>query len=259
VSLDITEQFLLQDIRKKPDDNALRLIYADWLEDNDAGDGKRLRLAEIIRTQISLNNHKSGKTILTDDQYWHLVYRERELDQRWEWTAPLCKTLHVPTDNGMEFDRGLINITLWRRYDSDNFRSTLNSAAKLLATAPIAKLHLVVERDHLGNAEARALAKSPYLRNFTGLSLNDNHIGNAGVIALATSQNLCNLTMLNLTGNCFEAAGRQALLKSLRSGPLENVTELLLDTNDRVHPDMQDFTQAVQANRQRTEARDLVP
>jgi uncharacterized protein (TIGR02996 family) len=48
------EEGLLQDVIENPDDDAPRLIYADWLEEFHSGDRPRARRAELIREQIAL-------------------------------------------------------------------------------------------------------------------------------------------------------------------------------------------------------------
>src|SRR5690242_19870391 len=47
------EAGLLEAIRENPGDDALRLIYADWLEENDDGRGRAER-ARLIRAQVEL-------------------------------------------------------------------------------------------------------------------------------------------------------------------------------------------------------------
>lgn len=48
------EQAFLQAIRESPDDHALRLIFADWLEDR--GDTASRARAEFIRVQFALHD-----------------------------------------------------------------------------------------------------------------------------------------------------------------------------------------------------------
>jgi hypothetical protein len=75
----------------------------------------------------------------------------------------------------------------------------------------------------LGDAEARALAESPYLAGLKTLALGANSIGDDGCRALAGSPHLAGLTSLNLFDNAIEAAGAAALSQSpyLRNANIE--------------------------------------
>src|ERR1700730_3275777 len=68
---------LLEAIQREPDDDMLRLVYADWLEEND--DPER---AEVIRLQIAAERHPSGSP-----EHTRLTDRAVELLSRngWEW------------------------------------------------------------------------------------------------------------------------------------------------------------------------------
>src|SRR5262245_50345394 len=60
---------LLRAIRQAPEDDDLRLVYADWLEEQG-----RLERAEFIRVQI-----ERARTSLDDPRYPDLRRREAEL------------------------------------------------------------------------------------------------------------------------------------------------------------------------------------
>src|SRR5215472_8143648 len=72
-------QGFLQDILEHPDEDAPRLIYADWLDEN--GDSDR---AEFIRVQC-----EQAKLPWDDDRQSELLAREAQLLARHyeEWTA----------------------------------------------------------------------------------------------------------------------------------------------------------------------------
>src|SRR5947209_8162096 len=63
------EQASLQAIREKPDDDAPRLIYADWLDEHGQADR-----AEFIRVQCRLSTMDAF-----DDRRPDLAWRESEL------------------------------------------------------------------------------------------------------------------------------------------------------------------------------------
>jgi uncharacterized protein (TIGR02996 family) len=66
---------LLAAIRESPDDDAPRLIYADWLEEH--GDEKDRAHAELIRAQVEM-----ARLPLDDDRRAELLHREDKLRHR---------------------------------------------------------------------------------------------------------------------------------------------------------------------------------
>src|SRR5437762_1706115 len=90
------EQAFLQEIVEDPDDDAVRLIYADWLEDH--GNAPR---AEFIRTQIELAGMKED-----DPRREDFAAREADLlaEHEAEWVGPLCERLL-----GWYFKRGFLD------------------------------------------------------------------------------------------------------------------------------------------------------
>jgi uncharacterized protein (TIGR02996 family) len=78
------EQAFLEDILANPDEDAPRLVYADWLEEN--GDAAGAARAEFIRVQYALRDLPPD-----DPSRPQLEERERDLRQAHEnaWLAPL--------------------------------------------------------------------------------------------------------------------------------------------------------------------------
>src|SRR5688500_17908994 len=89
-------------LQQEPDDDALRLVYADRLEEN-GGDPEAAH-ADLIRTQVRL----AAVTPLTQDareQAAELTARQDALLSRWQcvWLGDLADTLQ-----GWTFRRGLV-------------------------------------------------------------------------------------------------------------------------------------------------------
>src|SRR5262245_44417826 len=93
-----TENAFLRAILDNPDDDAPRLIYADWLDEN--GDADR---AEFIRLQISLARMES-----VGSQYASLQSRAEEVRRahHMEWVNELP---HFDKVAWEVFDRGFIS------------------------------------------------------------------------------------------------------------------------------------------------------
>ena len=226
-----TDEGLLQAILDDPEDDALRLVYADWLEER--GDPR----GELIHVQSLLAEGAPG------DPHWPpLVRRERELLTRHgpEWVGPL-RALGATR---WAFRRGLVEeVTL----GSDAF---LRHADALLRLAPVRRLTVRVRRGELGavlRAPAlprvtvldlshgalgpeglAALARAPWLGRVPELDLSSNGLGDEGAARLAGAPGLAWVKALRLEGNQIGPRGVRALAASPR---LQELIEIDLRGN----------------------------
>jgi uncharacterized protein (TIGR02996 family) len=248
------QESLFQAILNDPDDNDLRLVYADWLEDH--GDSSR---AEFIRVQIALAQlppEDSGRPALEE--------RERRLlsAHRDEWLPqPLRDAGGEPS-----FRRGFVDhlridapvflaradaLFQWPLLRSVAF-GALQDVTALADSPHLARLaeldvrgfdskypvYIFVQpgdalrffaSPHLrglralrlgycgcGLVVAQALARSPHLAGLTALELSDTDIGDEGPRALVDSPHLARLTHLDLSRSSIGAAGVLALAASPR-------------------------------------------
>src|SRR5262249_2972862 len=78
------DEAFIRSILETPEDDGVRLIYADWLEEHDNPRG------EFIRTQVELSRLSAG-----DPRFSALQERKSELlAAHWdEWLAPLRRLL----------------------------------------------------------------------------------------------------------------------------------------------------------------------
>jgi uncharacterized protein (TIGR02996 family) len=207
------ESIFLQAILDEPEDDGLRLIFADWLDER--GDPR----AEFIRVQCEL-----AKMSPKHPQRRQLQERERALLYKYErtWLAPVRPLLRWH-----RFRRGFLDeVQLGAEVFFLNAEVVFsvapvthvhllwaNAVAPLLARCPqLARvLNLSLSYNHLTDAAVQALAVSPYPRRLKALHLRHNFIRNAGAEALAGAPALADLEVLDLTGNRIGNAGRQAL------------------------------------------------
>lgn len=264
---------LLDNIRSNPDDDAPRLIYADWLEEHDTGDGKQAARANFIRIQCILDDSRSDTALRLQ-----LKEQEQELleEFREEWEQELMN--QIPKIEKINFRRGFaeriaidttaflhharhlfalapireVNITdcdeqTVRALAASPFLANLHSlnldgstisdvGARALAGSPnlTGLTSLNLHFNDIGDDGARALAASPYLANLHSLDLSVNEIGDSGARALATSAHLRDVRSLDLSYNEIGDAGARSLLRSLRSGSLRNVINMNVDSNDLI-------------------------
>jgi uncharacterized protein (TIGR02996 family) len=234
------DEGFIQAIRAEPDDNALRLIYADWLEEHgDASAGARAR---FIRLQC-----ERARLPFTSPRRAELIAEEgRLLCENWEaWMRPLREALG-PHRAGQWFDYD------YRTGDLDRFSrgfiesftlspaAYIDRAAELLRLTPLRFLCLTggggsemgplaqspylrellslsfvdYYSNPLGPEGARCLAQSPHLSRLRVLWVHRNNTGDEGVAALAEAPWLAQLTSLSLTDNGLSAIGFTRLSRS---------------------------------------------
>jgi uncharacterized protein (TIGR02996 family) len=202
------EKGLLDDICANPDDDAPRLVYADWLEENG-----RPERAEFIRVQLALagpeaDGHRRGE----------LRRREQELRQAHgdEWLQPLRELLGPKSTP--RFERGFpAQLALGVRQFTDH-------AEELFRLAPAQDVKLL--RLKQSNLKPAELAASPHLGRLRTLDLNGSQIEDDDLAALLFSPHLGNLRALRIGGNEVGQLTARALV---RPGGLTGLKELSLE------------------------------
>jgi uncharacterized protein (TIGR02996 family) len=216
---------LLQAIRDNPGDALVRLVYADWLEEQEQADR-----AEFVRLQCQDPVALAGgwRTFTAREQ--ELLRRNRRA-----W-------LGVFLDHKIPFNyRGGLVEYIWV-----NSQVFLEEAEQIFATAPslysvhfmplsgnlteltqspwLGKLtHLSLGGNNIGDRGALLLAESSYVQQLTRLDLRCTGVGDVGVFALSRSVSLGHLTHLSLEYDHITAAGAEALCASSTLTALQTV------------------------------------
>jgi uncharacterized protein (TIGR02996 family) len=221
------EDAFLQDIVEHPDDDAPRLVYADWLEER--GDRQSVARAEFIRVQVEL-----AAGVADPDRRAALGGRQHELLKKWQtaWARPFR-----PFFVNREFRRGFIERATVHAEVFVQHAETILASAPLrhvklrnpltvvdeLARCPaLARLRsLRLNYGHLGPEGVRTFLSSPHLTGLTELDLGNNKLGIRGGFVLAErAPNLPSLSMLALDDNGLRDAGVTALASSPLLGQL---------------------------------------
>lgn len=213
-------------IREEPEDDAPRLIFADWLEES--GDTGR---AEFIRVQLAL-----AKLPPHDRRRQELATIERRLLSRYseEWAKP-----YAGLATGPVFRRGFVDEV------KVTARQFLAQAPALFRAGPLRHLHLLdvgshlravlhsphlakltgltVYGQHLGPDLARALGDSPHLEGLRKLIVARNEIGDEGVEHLVLNPGLTSLEELDLSENDIGQVGARLLARCPRLGKLTHL------------------------------------
>ncbi len=233
---------LLRTILNNPGEDAPRLVYADWLEEQGHQD-----LAEFIRVQLQL------ATPLADAKRLVLEEREADLFQSceevllqplWDYFDPEACTF-LP-------ERGLIaEVTLWGEKGAEEFVRHLPELF-LLAPVHTVRLHPVgmlmpslmpwetkgkLEIDHLNRELLAAILAHDDLTRLRELDLGGSHVenrggesfavgnylGNGGAILVAHASTLRSLRALVLSDNAVSEPGVEALAHSPHLEALEHL------------------------------------
>jgi uncharacterized protein (TIGR02996 family) len=205
-----TDRAFLAAILEAPDDDAPRLIYADWLDEQ--GESDR---AEFIRLQVR------EARMASDDPERPGVHARAEYLGRihhveWANRLPQFEGVHWEV-----FHRGFF---VAARFDHpDHF---FDHAEEVFAANPVQELRL----HQFNNTHAPRLADAAQLRGVRTLDLNDgNKIANLGTEALMESRHLGKLTDLRLGRNGLGSAGVRAIAMSSYARSLRR---LRIERND---------------------------
>jgi uncharacterized protein (TIGR02996 family) len=252
------QEGLLQAIAEQPDDDRLRLIFADWLEDH--GDGPR---AEFIRLQIALARLPEDdphRTALLTRQRGLLLEHEsawvlglRHLVDSWEFHRGFVEEVtvsnllgpeqfaelfrwpfvrRVTTGRGWRLFPGLVNCREARVLEGLCFANTELSERQFrdLINYPFLERLVALEASNCG-LEARSirrLAHSPLLGQLHTLVLAGNPVGNEGAAELARSSHVDNLRTLDLSACHLDLDAVVAIASAPR---LRGLTTLRLANN----------------------------
>jgi uncharacterized protein (TIGR02996 family) len=176
----------LEAIRADPKDDACRLVFSDWLDEQGEA-----TWAELIRLQCELCNLRS-----TDPRRDGLRARESLLLKACQdrWLAPL-------REQGLSavctFSRGFIDrAELERATQKELSPEALPTFLSLPICGALASLKTTI--DNLGDPVGRAVASTPSLSGLVELELEYPNMGDAGMAELAQSPYLGNLRTLRI-------------------------------------------------------------
>jgi uncharacterized protein (TIGR02996 family) len=188
------EQRFLETIRQNPDDDAPRLVYADWLEEH--GDPDR---AEFIRIDIELDriHKKGGQGDQQGESNKHLYQRHRELREEHleEWLQPVAG-LHEH-----DWDRGFLSCI---HVSPEPFLEVAEEVFRRHPAIDVLGLH------GLSSEDLKRVVRLPYLGQLGLLELHSEGIKAGEWVPLLASP-LTRLVSLSLWGNQLNTADVTAL------------------------------------------------
>jgi uncharacterized protein (TIGR02996 family) len=199
----------LADIVANPDDDGLRLIYADYLDEK--GDPR----GEFIRVQVELarlpNDMRTGR-------------RRRELETRQgqslqergqEWARPFRGLVA-----DLNLRRGFVEAVATRpevfleQADAWFKAGSIRRVCFLTAMFRLARPHVV----HPSSAPLLPRLACPHLARLSALDFTRNYLGDDGVELLAASPHLPRLKPLDVRENAIGNKARQELRRGFGKG-----------------------------------------
>jgi uncharacterized protein (TIGR02996 family) len=208
------EDAFLQAIREEPEDDAVRLIFADWLEERGNPRG------EFIRIQCALAGMAED-----DERRGGLEERAEKLLRQHEprWIGSLSSRVKEH-----KFRRGFIEeITI-------SAAAFITHAQELFNTHPIRTVHvfslsaLTDGYTESGRRRFSDFCQSPHLERVTALHLANEALSDQQLRPLTETARLTSVRLLDLTGNALTSAG----VLALDAAPhLPELTALLLNRN----------------------------
>ena len=204
-SLTSHEEGFLNAIAHEPDDDALRLIYADWLEEQ--GDTR----ADLVRVQVELACRN-----LPGERRTALRLRERELlaEHAAEWSVPLRGLA-----DAWQFRRGVVEAATLTA------ASLLANVERLFRLTPLLELRLIdasgyldevaalpqlgqlrtlrLDCSRLSDGELRPLLRAGHLDRLRALDLRWNDLTDSSTVPLLEFPRAPRLRKLWLGGNHF--------------------------------------------------------
>jgi uncharacterized protein (TIGR02996 family) len=221
----------LHAILEQPDDDAPRLVYADWLDEH--GDAAR---AELIRLQCRTAQRYKDWVYATGD-----AESEREdallkqYGERWAKDLPSLKGLRWRFWRGMPGHVWVAGWPVFRKHAARifdlapvefvTFGSLSVVGARTLAHfASLARLRGLSLAYAIRNVRAlEALLQSPHLRNLITFDVHKCDVGDRGAVAFANCPHLKNLQLLRLDSNEITDTGALALARSPHLAHLEQL------------------------------------
>ena len=265
---------LMEAIREKPEDNPLRLVLADWLEEN--GDPPR---AELIRIQLELaevavmypslvDRHFTGLNVSGESDSLpanvrKLLDREAELLEEWSasWLGDLGELRTFAAMNEFEpvsnffcdWDNGCLRLICFLQaaeQDLISHLSQLQKRTRLAEFAYITEVRLFPGGSLTGvdEVEWQKVVDHAAMKSVTSLEIDDSEIDFGGwygyepepfLRALSSSTQLENLREIRIKAiGVSGSEGMEIPMESLFAIPCRNLTSLSIQDNgdwDNLH------------------------
>ena len=241
---------LLGEVLAAPDDDAPRLVYADWLQQHGDPRGafitlqcKEVTLPEGSPARVEL--HRDAEQLEQQNVHHWLPERPHQWEFRRGFLEHVVATTeflrrhgppiwqHEPVRSvrlhlGQSVDSAAISTlplpSSMRAFAMSFFALDPAEVPRLFAASFVSRLHeLTLQNASLAGDGARAIARQPKLSRLRALNLGGNYFGSEGAASLSRSALLTTLTRLDLDSNGIDADGAMTLFGSSNLPALEHL------------------------------------
>jgi uncharacterized protein (TIGR02996 family) len=249
----------LADAVENPDDDAPRLVFADWL-DEQSGESDRA-LAEFIRLECAAaklpQTHKKDErrqTLLAAHAAdWFGPVADKSIVREYETDRGFVSLIELPPNQFSAHAAAifahcplieevfLTHVGFWKRcfarpewakvrcFGAADFVMTAQAAVRLAESASMSNLReLNLAFSAVGPRGGAAIGRSPHLTRLEALDLLDSHVQDRGATAILTRKQFAGLTELGLAGNTLTDETAEALASATH---LNRLTSLSLHDN----------------------------
>jgi uncharacterized protein (TIGR02996 family) len=220
------EDAFLQSILENPDDDSVRLIFADWLMERDDPRGEFIRIqCELARLQEPLADWDAWAA--ASERLPELQAREKELLTKHgqTWSAPVSSITSNYSFRRGFIERVSLSAALFLHYRADLFRGTpiqevhftglTPGDIRAIAAVPeLARLKTIDLSDHYPTPAFGELLASPHLTRLAVLKLSRCLLRDSALVAVAQSPRLAQLRYLDLSRNGLTIEGVRRLFQS---------------------------------------------
>ena len=218
----------LDAILTSPEEDAHRLVYADWLEEH--GDERDLARAHLIRAQCALAllapddarreplEQQERQLLKTHGKRWTQPLRKARIGSNWTFRRGFLEKITISARDFVLVAQQLFQLAPTIRAmecpESSNEVSAL-AACPLLERIAELNLNAMCACGYCPiGRELSELFQSPFTAGLRILALSEDRIGPDGVTLLAASQHLAGLTRLDLSENRLGNSGARQLIES---------------------------------------------
>lgn len=216
---------LLREIRERPDDDAPRLVYADWLLSSSSDPDDHAR-AELIHTQCGLDRvhpadlparlQRAAALLKKHKRFWVAPLKLASINGNWEFRRGFLDAGKITARRFVVVAPKLFELAPMLR--ALTFPEASNELVELAASPYLARLddislHQLCECGKCKiELELPALFRSGYASNLRRLVLSACRIDSANAGLLFESMQLANVRVLDLHDNRITADGLAALV-----------------------------------------------
>lgn len=212
-----TRSDFLSEILANPSDDTPRLVYSDWLTEQDDPYGEFIRLQierESLPTGSSAAKRMRSRELKLQKEhgmYWAGGIPSRV--ERFEFRRGFVGWIRL----GMQrFIQNIETLTREAPIEEVELRAGANRIRKLAECPQLAQLRsITLKKCRMNEASLRAFAGSPHLSQLRHLQLYRSNVTDSGCEGLASSASLQNLRSLDLSQNRIGPAATAALTAGL--------------------------------------------